>query len=201
MHSGNESSPLIAVSLSPEGLITSLSPAAEQLTGYSAHELVGSPVAIVLGDQSADEIPQMLRSALDWGMWEGEIVHRKRGGSQSRGNASLVPLSAHQNGCHGFLLLLEARNRTLFNPAASPVTEVAIHLRRVFHELNNPLAVVMGFAQLILLDSHCEGKTRADLERIYSEMKRIVQIIEKLHTYALSLQEMTSESEPATVVH
>ncbi len=66
--------------------------------------------------------------------------------------------------------------------------EVGKELRTLVHELNNPLAVMMGFTQLILLNNRCDGKVRDDLDKIYSEMKRVARAVEKLHTYALSLQ-------------
>ncbi len=67
--------------------------------------------------------------------------------------------------------------------------EVGKELRSLVHELNNPLAVMMGFTQLILLNNRCDSKVRADLDKVYSEMKRVARAVEKLHTYALSLQE------------
>lgn len=67
--------------------------------------------------------------------------------------------------------------------------EVAKELRTLVHELNNPLAVMMGFTQLILLNNRCDGAVRADLDKVYSEMKRVARAVEKLHSYALSLQQ------------
>ena len=66
--------------------------------------------------------------------------------------------------------------------------EVGKELRTLVHELNNPLAVMMGFTQLILLNNRCDGKVRDDLDKIYSEMKRVARAVDKLNTYALSLQ-------------
>jgi len=67
--------------------------------------------------------------------------------------------------------------------------EVGKELRTLVHELNNPLAVMMGFTQLILLNNRCDGTVRADLDKVYSEMKRVARAVEKLHSYALSLQQ------------
>ena len=67
--------------------------------------------------------------------------------------------------------------------------EVGKELRTLVHELNNPLAVMMGFTQLILLNNRCDGAVRADLDKVYSEMKRVARAVEKLHSYALSLQQ------------
>jgi PAS domain S-box-containing protein len=195
MHPFSEPAHWMAVSLTADGLITSLSSTAEHLTGYSARELVGRPITVILGDRSVFEIAQMMKSALDWGVWEGEIVHRNRSGKPIRARATLAQLTSHQNDCAGFLLLSDLKPRFASDEAASPLRDVGTHLRQTSHELNNPLAVMMGFTQLILLDPHCEGKMRADVERLYAEMKRIIQIVERLHAYAMSLHETQSELE------
>jgi PAS domain S-box-containing protein len=196
MQSFSEPAHWMAISLSADGLITSISSTAEQITGYSAHELVARPVTVILGDRSVFEISQIMKSALDWGIWEGEIVHRNRSGKPLRAHSTLVQLTSHRNDCAGFLLLSDLKPRPIHDAAAGPMGDVAACLRQTSHELNNPLAVMMGFAQLILLDPHCEGKIRSDVERLYSETKRIVQIVERLHSYAISLQEMQAGVEP-----
>jgi hypothetical protein len=40
-----------------------------------------------------------------------------------------------------------------------------------------------------MLNAQCAGKVRADMEKLFSELKRVVQVVERLHGYALSLQE------------
>lgn len=197
MHPFSESAHWMAVSLTADGLITSLSSTAEQLTGYSASELVGRPITVILGDRSVFDIAQVMKSALDWGVWEGEIVHRNRSGSTIRAHATLAQVTAHQNNCAGFLLISDLKPRFASDVAVSPLREAGTRLRQFSHELNNPLAVMMGFTQLILLDPHCDGKMRADVDRLYAEMKRIVQIVERLHSYAGSLQETQPELEKA----
>ncbi len=67
--------------------------------------------------------------------------------------------------------------------------EVGKELRTLVHELNNPLAVMMGFTQLILLNNRCDANVRTDLDKVYSEMRRVARAVEELHTYALSLQQ------------
>jgi PAS domain S-box-containing protein len=196
MQSFSESANWMATSLSPDGLITAISATAEHLTGYSAEELVGRPASVILGDRHVFEISQMLKSAFDWGVWDGEIVHRHRSGRQLRARASLVLLSSTKDQCAGFLLLSDLREKPIEGAGGSALQDAAAHLRKVSHELNNPLAVMMGFTQLTLMDSHCDGKMRDDIERIYSETKRVIQIVEKLHSYAVSLQEMNAEPAP-----
>jgi PAS domain S-box-containing protein len=195
MQSISESALWMAISLSSDGIITSVSSNTEHLTGYSAHELVGHPVTVILGDRVVFEFSQMLKSAMDWGSWHGEIVQRTRSGKQSWTPASLTPLMSRQNDCAGFLMVSDWKPVTTGRDSSQAIEDVAAYLRRTSHELNNPLAVLMGFTQLILLDAHCDGKMRADVERLYSETKRIIQIVEKLHAFAVSLQDRNSDAE------
>ena len=198
MRSFGESAQWMAVSLSSDGLITAISSAAEQLTGYSAQELVGRPVASILADGSGSEVSQMMKFATDWGLWEGEIAHRNRSGTFLRAQASMTQLTAQDNNSAGFLLLSALDRPNGINAAGASLGEVAAHLREVAHELNNPLAVILGFTQLILLDPYCEGKMRADVERLHSEMKRVIRVVEQLHAYARSLQETQPEVDRRT---
>jgi len=57
------------------------------------------------------------------------------------------------------------------------------------HELNNPLAAVMGFSQLVMMDKSCEGALRSYMEKLFAEVLRMTEIVEELRSYAISLQQ------------
>lgn len=182
------SSRWLVACLSPEGLITSLSPGAEQFTGYSAQELTDLPVTQILADSSAFEVPFYLKTAKEWGSWEGEIVHRDRGGNFLKARGTLTMLVSREGHHSGYLLISN------FDASSMPgkddglaTAEVAAKLRIIAHDLNNPLAVIMGLTQLLILDENCPGKIRTDFEKLYSELQRVVQVVERLHGYAISL--------------
>jgi PAS domain S-box-containing protein len=184
------SSKWLAATLSSEALITTLSSSAEQFTGYSAQELVGHPVTQILADSSAFEIPRILNVAKEWGHWQGAIVHRSRGGKhlEARGTVSL--LSGKGNRAAGYLLMSNLNQSLVLDEGErSAMVEVAADLRTFAHDLNNPLAVMMGLAQLLILNANCQGKIRGDIEKLYSELKRVIQAVERMHNYALSLHE------------
>jgi PAS domain S-box-containing protein len=189
----SESTHWMAIVLSPSGIITSVSGFTEQLTGYSAHELAGRPVACILGGETADEIHGFLRDAREWGSWAGEMIHKDRNGIPFPARATLARLTGSDDDCAGFVLISTDGLTGDDGVPGSTVHQISAHLREITHELNNPLAVVMGFTQLILLDSRCEGKMRKDLERVYAEMGRIIQIVEQLHGYAISLKSAREE--------
>lgn len=183
------SSRWLAVTLSPEGLILSLSPSAEQFVGYSPGELVGRPVTSILDDDTAFEMPKILSTVKEWGYWEGEIAYSARSGDRMVGRGVLTSMFRNGNRVDTFLLLSNLKGVAREEPGKPAVGDIASDLRAFAHDLNNPLAVSMGFAQLLVLDPACKGKIRADLEKLYSELQNVVQIVEKLHSYAVSLQQ------------
>ncbi len=186
----------LAATLSSEGLIRSLSSEAEQFTGYSAQELVGRPITQILSDSSALELPRMMNVANEWGHWEGELVHKVRGGKCLDGRGMLSLLAGAGNCSTGYLLVSNLNpSSALDNCEDSGLAEVARNLRRFAHDLNNPLAVIMGFTQLLILNANCQGEIKNDIEKLYSELRRVIQVVERLHKYAISLNERSQQNE------
>ena len=195
MHSLACSSEWLASTLSSEGLITSLSPGAVQFTGYLTQELIGRPVSQILSDSSAIQVPRMLDSANEWGHWEGEIEHRMRGGRLLQVRATVSSLMGAGN-CEAGYLMVSCLSGVLQPEecANTALAEVAGNLRAFTHDLNNPLAVTMGFAQLLTSNTNCRGDIRGDVEKLYSELKRVVRVVEKLHRYAIFLNQRVGEN-------
>ena len=190
MQSFTYSSKWMAVALSSDGLITSLSFSAEQFTGYSSQELVGQPLTQILADRSVFEVPRMMDLARERGYWEGEMAHRANDGKLFEAHSNLLLLAGCGNYVSGFLLISSLdRALVLSKKGNGAVGEVAANLRMFAHELNNPLAVLMGFVQLLMLNSNCQGKIRADIQKLDSELRRVIQVVEKLHAYAIALHE------------
>ncbi len=180
----------LAALLSPETLILSLSFSAEQFTGYAAQELVGRPIAGILADSSAFQLPRILDTAKQWGYWDGPIEYRARDGSLLKAHGMVSQLTSNGNNAAGFLMVSNLyQSPVLDESARSPMAEVAANLRAFAHDLNNPLAILVGFTQLLAANENSRCHIREDIERLDSELKRVVQIVGKLHEYALSLNE------------
>jgi PAS domain S-box-containing protein len=190
------SSRWLAATLSQEALIASLSSGAEQFTGYSAQELVGRPITQILTDDSAFEMPRILTLAKEWGYWQGEIIHRTRGGKSLEARSAITLLAGKGNHADGFLFVSNLNKSLVLSESDnSAVADIASTLRAFAHDLNNPLAVIMGFTQLLILNTDCQGKIRSDIDKLYSELKRVNQVVERLHEYAISLYEKRQSSQ------
>ena len=100
----------------------------------------------------------------------------------------IIQLAGEGNLPAGFLLVSNLNKSPSVHACDNAVVaDIATSLREFVHDLNNPLAVVMGFAQLLELNSDCNGKVQADIEKISEELKNVVHIVERLHGYAISL--------------
>ena len=62
----------------------------------------------------------------------------------------------------------------------------------VAHEINNPIGIIMNYAQLILDDSESDSSTAQDAAMIVSESRRIAEIVKNLLSF--SRQDMESHS-------
>jgi PAS domain S-box-containing protein len=181
----------MAVTFSGDGLICGLSPQGEAFIGLSASEVSGRSITEILADTSVFRLPEMLESAAVQGAWSGEIQYRRRDGSDMPGCAILAPL-AQPSGKPGFLLLCAFPGPGVASAHDSALREVGARLRAFSHELNNPLAVMLGFTQLIMLNPECIGKFQTDITKLYSELKRVIEVVQRLHQYGVGLHQDSS---------
>ncbi len=178
----------MAITFSAEGLITAGSPETGSVTGYAPCELLCRPVTEVLGDATVFRLPEMMQGCTKCGTWSGDVLYLHRSGMTVPAHGVLTPLSNAGSRPEFLLFSVFAGNGS--GPASGERTcEIGSRLREFAHQLNNPLAVVLGFAQLIMASPECSGAIRVDTEKLYSEMRRMVEIVQRLHTYAVGLQE------------
>lgn len=189
MVSAGEGTSLLAINFTSDGIVTSISRSVESILDYSPQDLLDLPVTQILSDRSVFEVLEMINSAKKQGFWQGNIAHRNRMGNSMYAQGKVTQMPGREGQDETYLMLSTFSCSSQQGAAAHPVLqEVAVVLRALAHEMNNPLAVIMGFAQLILLNMNNNGKNTSDMERLYSEIKRLIQVVEKLQSYAISLQ-------------
>lgn len=185
MNPSSQSRGWAAIVLASDATIRELSSAAEELTGRCAL-LLGRPITEILAERSVFDAARMIAAARERGIWEGEIYCRDAHGTPLRGHGLLVPLQGEEPG-GGFLLLVrEALPEAAL--AEGGLLQTASRLRSLAHRMNNPLAVMMGFAQLLLMEMPETDPDREYVARMHAEMKRLAEAVEALRDYALSLE-------------
>lgn len=159
---------------------------------------------LVLGDRRGEELPRSFLSILSELRWReasvvgnnrriAAIIQPSREFAIRRANAVEVP-------CEGSVTMVEYNRRPILLVMVREISErkkFEQQLRRseklsalgqlvagVAHELNNPLAVIMGYAQILTSQEQPIGRVRGDLQKILHESERAAKIVKNLLTFA-----------------
>ena len=182
-----------------DGMITSWNAGAERLYGYSAREVIGWwPIGITIPE---DELLQILKR-----VGRGERVdHYETAGIRKDGrrvdvSVTVSPIRDADGRIVGASSI--ARDITHRKEAEAAIRErdtlryVASLAAAAAHEINNPLAAVMGHAQLLAVKVDAQGHEHIDeipealsrIQEIVTRMSRVTRI--ELTEKGLNLPEM-----------
>jgi len=88
-----QAAPVGIVVTDPEGIIEWANPRALELTGYDEGELVGAHTRMLgSGRQGADFYRSLWETITDGRPWSGELINRRKGGSEYREAMSITPV-------------------------------------------------------------------------------------------------------------
>ena len=88
-----------------------------------------------------------------------------------------------------------ARLRALVAEYETKLTEAASLVARVRHEINNPLAALLGQAQLLLREEDLSDKSRRRASTIESQAKRIEEIVGELRDVQTPVRALNRQDE------
>jgi two-component system NtrC family sensor kinase len=162
----------------------------------SAAQLIGVERKAVTGNSFAKLCLQLSQA-------HGSLLENKKLVEDMLNSSSEFSIRREDGGqalCEGSANLVQYQKRPVLQINAREVTErkkMEQQLRQaekltalgqlvagVAHELNNPLAVVMGYAQILSQHGNLEEKVRKDLLKILHERDRAAKIVRNLLTFA-----------------
>lgn len=185
-----ESNPGAVIHLDADGAITFVNPAAVDLTGRARDDLIleaTSLTSLVL-EESRDRLHAAIAEALGGTpRRDVEFQLQHADGRLRSATASFQPLLDEQGDTQGVVVLAQDRTRErelqdrLYQ--SEKLSAIGGLVSGVAHELNNPLAGILGFAQL-LLSRPTEEWTVHDVEKIEKNARRCQNIVENLLAFA-----------------
>ena len=183
-----ESAPIAVVSVDAGGRVTYANPAVADLTGLDHRTLIGASPHDLAVPEDRGGLSAALNGAMRDGTGRGVEFRVPHTDGRARfASAEVRALRSGGGKPTGVLLLARdvSREQDLQTKLAQAerLNSIGRMVSGVAHELNNPLAGILGYAQLSLQQPP-EQWSRADLAKIEANAQRCKRIVENLLTFA-----------------
>ncbi|HXG80677.1 MAG TPA: ATP-binding protein [Sphingomicrobium sp.] len=194
-----EQSPAMTIITDVDGRIEYVNPRFTQVTGYGLDEVLGqTPRVLKSGEMAADEYELLWTTIKSGREWRGEIHNRKKNGDLFWALASISPITDQDGVVTHFLGISEdiTQHKRVEEDARRHRSELA-HTGRVIvmgematslaHELNQPLTVISGCAQVCRHKLHASGGQVDGMldpvEQIAEQAQRANEIIRRIRGF------------------
>ena len=196
----------------PQRRILYVNPAFTQLTGHRPDDAVGQDIGLLgSGPRDTGKYGEMLRAMNDGAVWRGQLLVRRRDGSQYDAEATIAPVldAAGQivNFCsiHRDVSERVAADRHLreLNARLAETDRLKDEFLAAFsHELRTPLNIIMGYADILsdVLGPRLDGESRRHLDGILRSANQLAGLLtETLDLARLRIDAMQPRFVPTDV--
>ncbi|MFQ5543976.1 MAG: PAS domain S-box protein [Nitrospiria bacterium] len=168
-----------------DGKIEYVNPIVEEITGYKENELIGKSFYIFTQNKEKetklDNIFQILRNGKNW---QGEWVNQNKSGlSYTTEMAVNAVYDDEKRITHFVAIMRDVSDRKRLEQdllQASKLSSLGTLTSGIAHELNTPLATILGFSEEIEKNNNIDVETRKHAKWITQESNRCVSIVRNL---------------------
>jgi PAS domain S-box-containing protein len=194
-----EQSPAMTIITDPDGTIEYVNPRFTEVTGYTLAEIAGkTPRILKSGEMLPEAYKELWKTITAGGEWRGEIRNRKKNGELYWALTSISPVTG-QDGTVTHLLGIseditekkrtedEARQQRSELAHAGRVIIVGEMATSLAHELNQPLTVISGCAQICMDRLRSDANKPSDLldaaQKVIEQAERAKNIIHRIRGF------------------
>ncbi len=159
-----------------------------QLTGYAAGEaLGGNPRLLRSGHHDSAFYAQLWQTILRGEVWSGELINRRKDGTEYHERMIVAPVSHGRDGISHFIAIKQdiSEQKTMERQLlrSQRMEGIGLLAGGIAHDLNNVLAPILLSVELLRLRNH-EPLDRRTLEVIESSARRGTGIVRQVLTFA-----------------
>ena len=170
------------------GLFTFVNEAGCKMSGYSREELLGIPFTDLVHPDDNPKILDLFSKALqgvETPILEFRAIRKDGNTVWCYARPNTVTLDSAIIGFSSIIIdITQQRNMEEQLQRAGRLAAVGELAAGVAHELNNPLAAIQGFAQLLAAREDVDEILKKDLQTIYREAKRAASITKNLLSFS-----------------
>jgi PAS domain S-box-containing protein len=157
--------------------------------GYQEGELIGHRLVDWVEASDGEDFDAALETTAHGHQVENlELRVRRSDGSMGHFSISLSPMRDEQNTVNSVVVVMTDITDAVLLQAKLAHSEKMATIGRlvsgVAHEVNNPLAAILGFTDLLLENPEVPGAAREDLKIILQETQRTKDIVQDLLSFA-----------------
>jgi len=169
--------------------------------GYREEELIGRPLVRWVESSHRDDFEAALQTTANGQQVENLELRMKRSdGSMGHFSVSLSPSRDESNQVNSVVVVMTDITDAVLLQAklahAEKMATIGRLVSGVAHEVNNPLAAILGFTDLLLEDPKVPASAREDLQIILRETQRTKEIVQGLLSFA---RQRPAQREPMQV--
>lgn len=171
------------------GIIQYANPVFEKVTGYTRREAVGkNPRILKSGEQNDVYYREMWKTITSGETWNGRIVNRKKDGTLYTEEMSISPVRDGSGRTTNYVAVKRDITRMLQLEKqlglAHKMEVIGLMAGGVAHDLNNILAGIVGYPDLLLMTLQRDSALREPIKEIREAGLRAAAVVDDLLTVA-----------------
>ncbi|MCU7834362.1 MAG: response regulator [gamma proteobacterium symbiont of Taylorina sp.] len=183
-------SPSMVLITDKKGFIEYVNPRFSEISGYSAHDVIGRTPAILKSPNTSEDVYKDLWDTINRGLvWSGELCNLRKDGSEFWVSASIGSSLSEAHEIISYIGVEEditekkqiEKNLLLAKDSAEKANQAKSEfLASMSHELRTPLNAIIGFSQLAEIDKNLNKQQKKNSQEIYKAGKHLLSLVDEI---------------------